>query len=249
MSCVTYGMAWCAKELALKFINGTHEEAYAKLRRYCKDLVNTNPHTIAIIERDDDSKFKWIFISYSASAVGFAHCLPILGLDGTHLKSKYLSILLAATCVDALGSLYSLAFAVVDAENDANWLWFLSTLRKHVLEPHASENLENGTLVLLSNRQKDLIDGVASVFPGLPHGYCLYHLKENFHRQFKNVELKKLLWRAAQSIEKEDFDTALQEMRGINAASASWLLAHAPHTTGALGGVILRRTSLRPSHV
>jgi MULE transposase domain len=228
MSRVTYDMAWCAKELALKFINGTHEEAYTKLPGYCKDLANTNPHTTAIIERDDDSKFKWIFISYGASAVGFAHCLPILGLDGTHLKSKYLGILLAATGVDALGSLYPLAFAVVDAENDTNWLWFLSTLRKHVLEPHTSENLENGTFVLLSDYQKGLIDGVASIFPSLPHGYCVRHLEENFHRQFKNMELKKLLWRAAQSTEKEDFNTALQEMRGINAASTSWLLAHAP---------------------
>ena len=117
---VTYDMAWRAKELALKFINGTHEEPYAKLCGYCKDLANTNPHTTTIIERNNDSKFKWIFISYGASAVGFAHCLPILGLDGTRLKSKYLGILLAATGVNTLGSLYPLAFAVVDAENDAN---------------------------------------------------------------------------------------------------------------------------------
>ena len=225
---ISYAKAWRARELALNFINGTHEEAYAKLPGYCKDVLNTNPHTTAILERDDDGKFKRIFISYGASAMGFGHCLPILGLDGTHLKSKYLSILLAATGVDAVGSLYPLAFAVVDAENDANWLWFLSILRKHVLEPHASENLENGTLVLLSDRQKGLIDGVASVFPGLRHGYCLRHLEENFHKQFKNVELKKLLWRAARSTQKEDFDAALQEMRGINAVSASWLLAHAP---------------------
>jgi len=93
---ITYAKAWRARELALKFINGTHEEAYAKLPGYCEDLLNTNLHTTAILERDDDSKFKRIFISYSASAVGFGHCLPILGLDGTHLKSKYLGILLAA---------------------------------------------------------------------------------------------------------------------------------------------------------
>ena len=134
----------------------------------------------------------------------------------------------AATGVDALGSLYPLAFAVVDAENDANWLWFLSILRKHVLEPHASENLGNCTLVLLSDRQKGLYRWRCVRFPGLGHSYCLRHLEENFHKQFKNMELKKLLWRAARSTQKEDFDTALQEMRGINAVSASWLLAHAP---------------------
>ena len=40
------------------------------------------------------------------------------------------SVLLAATGVDANGSLYPLAYAVVDAENDDNWLWMLRVLRK-----------------------------------------------------------------------------------------------------------------------
>ena len=53
----------------------------------------------------------------------FEHCHPLIGLDGTHLKSKYQGILLAATGVDANGSLYPLTYAVVDAENDDNWLW------------------------------------------------------------------------------------------------------------------------------
>jgi len=43
-----------------------------------------------------------------------------LGLDGAHLKAKYLGILLAATGVDANGALFPLAYAVVDAENDDN---------------------------------------------------------------------------------------------------------------------------------
>ena len=34
-------------------------------------------------------------------------------------------ILLATTAIDAIGSLFPLAHAVVDAENDDNWLWFL----------------------------------------------------------------------------------------------------------------------------
>src|SRR5579859_6432845 len=209
---ITYDKAWRGRELALKRINSTHKKAYAKLPKYCENLINSNPHTTAIIERDEDGKFKRIFISYGASTLGFAHCHPLLGLDSTHLKSKYLRILLAATGVDALGSLYPLAFTVVDTENDATWLWFLTILHTRVLEPHVSETLQNGSLVLLSDHQKGLIDGVASVFPGLPHGYCLRHLEDNFHKRFKNVELKRLLWVATWSTTKEDFDVALQEM-------------------------------------
>ena len=45
---------------------------------------------------------------------------PIL-ICGTHLKSKYQGILLAATTVDALGSLFPVAHAVVIKEDDENW--------------------------------------------------------------------------------------------------------------------------------
>jgi MULE transposase domain/MuDR family transposase/SWIM zinc finger len=225
---ITYDKAWAAKELATKNINGTYEESYAKLPKYCEDLVNSNPGTTAFIESIGENKFRRMFVSFGASAQGFAHCLPIIGLDGTHLKSKYLGILLTATSVDALGSLYPIAFAVVDAENVDNWLWFLTTLRKSILEPHAPNYLDNGSLVLLSDRQKGLVNGVESVFPGLPHGYCLRHLEENFHKQFKNVELKRLLWKAARAITKEEYDAALQDMATINPTSVTWLLEHAP---------------------
>src|SRR5579859_5684114 len=167
---VTYGKAWRAKELAIKNINGTHEESYSKLPKYCEDLVNTNPGTVAFIESTDESKFKRMFVSFGASLSGFTYCHPLLGLDGTHLKSKYIGILLAATGVDVMGQLFPLAFAVVDAENDSNWLWFLDTLCKSIITPHAPGFLENDNFVLLSDHQKDLIDGIGTVFPDSPHG-------------------------------------------------------------------------------
>ena len=52
--------------------------------------------------------------------MGFSHCRPVLGLDGTHLKTRYQGILLAATGMDALGKLFPVAFAMVDAENNDN---------------------------------------------------------------------------------------------------------------------------------
>jgi len=47
-----------------------------------------------------------------------------------------LGILLAATAVDANGCLFPLAHAVVAAENDDNWLWFLQLLLT-VVQSHA----------------------------------------------------------------------------------------------------------------
>ena len=225
---VGYSKAWRAKEAALNNINGTFEESYAMLPKYCNDLVNTNPGTTAFVEKTEDKKFKRMFVAFGAAAKGFAYCHPLLGLDGTHLKSKYLGILLAATSIDSLGQLFPVAFAVVNAENDENWLWFLKTLRTTVIQPYAPEFLNNHKLVLLSDRQKGLIDGVNTVFPGLPHGYCLRHLEENFHKKFKNVELKKLLWKAARAMEKEVYEAAIADMVKINAGSVPWLQEHAP---------------------
>ena len=224
---ITYSKAYQAKQLALESINGSHEESYAKLPQYCEDIVRTNPGSTAFVDVTENNKFRRMFLCFGTAAQGFAHCLPILSLDGTHLKSKYLGILLAATAVDALGSLFPVAHAVIDAENDENWLWFLTTLRRNVIEPNAPGFLQNGRLVLLSNRQKGLLDGVGAVFPSNPHGYCLRHLKENFHKVFKNKELTGLLWKAARAIEKAEYDSALADMKAINPRSVSWLLEHA----------------------
>ena len=224
---ITYFKAYRAKQLALEFINGNHEESYAKLPQYCEDIVRANPGSTAFIDVAEDNKFRCMFVCFGAAAQGFAHCLPILGLDGTHLKSKYLGILLAATAVDALGSLFPLAHAVVDAENDENWLWFLTTLRQNVIELNAPGFLEDGRLVLLSDRQKGLLDGVEAIFPLNPHGYCIRHLQENFHKIFKNTELTGLLWKAARAMDKEEYDSALADIKSINPESVSWLLEHA----------------------
>src|SRR5579859_7065408 len=224
---ITYSKAWRSKELTVKQINGSYEESYAKLGQYCEDIVNTNPGSTAFVDVTEENKFKRMFISFGAAAKGFAHCVLVVGLDGTHLKSKYLGILLSATSVDALGLLFPVAHAVVDAENDDNWLLFLTILRNNVIQPNAPTFVDSGRLVLLSDRQKGLLGGVESVFPTNPHGYCLRHLEENFHKVFKNSDLKMLLWKAARAMDQDTYNSALADMATIDPKSVPWLLEHA----------------------
>ena len=101
-------------------INGSFEDAYKQLPEYCENLKKSNPFTTAIVDATPEGRFSRIFISFGASAQGFRFYRPILGLDGTHLKSKYQGILLAATAIDALGCLFPVAHAVVVAEDDEN---------------------------------------------------------------------------------------------------------------------------------
>ena len=224
---ITYAKALRAKERANEILHGTHEGAYKSLPQYCRDLEAVDPNTKAIVERTSENKFLRMFVCHGACASGFAYCRPLFGLDGTHLKHKYLGILLAATATDANGQLFPLAYAVVDAENDVNWLWFLRNLRD-IIQANAPDLLaQQKTLVILSDRQKGLLEGVEEVFPNSPHGFCMKHLEENFHKQFKNVELKKLLWKAARATTQTAFDSALEAMKKINTRCVPWLYANA----------------------
>lgn len=65
------------------------------------------------------------------------------------------------------------------------------------------------------------------MFPNSPHGHCLRHLEESFHKQFKNIELKSLLWKAARATTKEAYDEAFANISKINEFAVPWLLKHA----------------------
>ena len=139
---ITYSKALRAKELALEAIYGKHEDAYRAMPQYCFNIEQSNPGSTVHLDITSENQFRRVFICYAASAIGFSHCLPLLGIDGTHLKTRYQGILLAATGVDAKGQLFPLAYAVVDAENDDNWLWMLQFIHR-VIEVQAPHFLEN----------------------------------------------------------------------------------------------------------
>src|SRR5216110_1778787 len=95
--------------------------------------------------------------------------------------------------VDAHESLFPVAYTIVDAENYVNWAWFCKTLHDKIILPHAPPLIPLVQLIFLSDHQKSLLEAVHDMFPNNAHGYCLHHLEENFHKQFKNAELKSLL--------------------------------------------------------
>src|SRR5216117_798705 len=132
-----------------------------------------------------------------------------------------LGILLTATAIDANGCLFPLAHAIVDAENHDNWLWFLQLLLT-VVQSHVLQSLLDKALVFLSDRQKGL-QAVELVFPSCPHGYCLKHLEQNFHKEFKNSKLIPFLWKATRATTQPEFNKVIEDMYSINPNSI-WLL-------------------------
>src|SRR5439155_3404459 len=93
---VWYLKANRAKGAALEAINGTDEDSYNALPKYCDDLGRNNPDSTIVLEctsEEENSRFRRMFVCYAASAIGFGYCPPVLGLVGTHLKTKYRGIL------------------------------------------------------------------------------------------------------------------------------------------------------------
>ncbi|CAH1431824.1 unnamed protein product [Lactuca virosa] len=218
---LSYKQAWRGKERIMAALRGSFEDDYRFLPQYCDQIRRTNPESIAsVYVNPTDNCFQRLFISFQASIYGFLNaCRPLLGLDRTVLKSKYLGTLLFATGFDGDGALFPLAFGVVDEENHENWNWFLSEL--HTLLEINTENMPR--LTFLSDRQKNIVEGVESKFPTAFHGFCMRHLSESFRKEFNNSMLVNLLWDAANALTVMDFESKILEIEEISQEAAYWI--------------------------
>ncbi|MCO5554762.1 hypothetical protein L7F22_008296 [Adiantum nelumboides] len=151
---------------------------------------------------------------------GFSHCRALIGFDGTFLTSKYLGALLTATWIDAMGALFPIAFGLVDAENEDNWVWFLQNLH---------ENLANvNGLCFISDKQKGLLPAVELVFLGCEYAYCMRHLDANLKKKCNNGEFIRLFWVAAYAITVAGYEETIKGMKAISDLATTYLLNTSP---------------------
>lgn len=218
---IPYKQAWRAKERGLAAIYGSSEEGYCLLPSYCEEIKKSNRGSVAeVFTTGVDNRFQRLFVSFYASIYGFLNgCLPIIGLGGIQLKSKYLGTLLSATSFDADGGLFPLAFGVVDVENDESWMWFLAELHK-ALELN-TKKLPHFTF--FSNGQTGIFDAVRRKFPNSFNAYCMRHLTESIGKEFKNSRLVHLLWKAAYSTTTIGFKEKMAEIEEASSDAAKWL--------------------------
>jgi hypothetical protein len=94
----------------------------------------------------------------------------------------------------------------------------LQTQTTHLISDNPAD-----ALVFLSDRQKGLIEAVDRLFPGSPHAYCLRHLYDNLHKQFKHSSLKTLLWEAARAGTESDFKRCMADIKALSPGCAAWL--------------------------
>ena len=65
------------------------------------------------------------------------------------------------------------------------------------MEENALGFLADQKLTFSSDDQKGLLEGVQLSFPNSPYRYCMRHLYQNMHKEFKHPVLKVFLFKAA----------------------------------------------------
>lgn len=225
---LNYFQAWRGKEIAKEQLQGSYKEAYNQLPFFCERIMETNPGSLATFTTKEDSSFHRLFVSFHASLYGFQQgCRPLLFLDSIPLKSKYQGTLLAATAADGDDGVFPVAFAVVDAESDDNWHWFLLQLK--------SALSTSCPVTFVADRQKGLRESIADIFTGSYHAYCLRYLTEQFIRDLKGQfshEVKRLMvedfYAAAYAPTPESFQRSIESIKSISLEAYNWIVQSEP---------------------
>ena len=192
---VKYGKAWKAKQTAFKMLYDDWEEAYNRLPRLLGAMAATNPGMVHVVEPYGQKTmihrerrvrvFGRAFWAFEQCVRAFQHCRPVISIDGTFLTGQFKGTLLVAIGSDANNRLLPLAFALVEAETNDNWEWFLRILRTKIL-PSERE------ICVISDRHQGILNAVDIVIPGhapLHHRWCMRHFCANFYRACGSKEL------------------------------------------------------------
>ncbi|GMH07706.1 hypothetical protein Nepgr_009546 [Nepenthes gracilis] len=226
---LNYFQAWRGKEIAKEQLQGSYREAYSQLPIFCEKIMESNPGSLATFTTKEDSSFHRLFVSFYASLYGFQQgCRPLLFLDSIALKSKYQGMLLAATAADGDDEVFPVAFAVIDAETDDNWRWFLLQLK--------SALLTSNSITFVADRRKGLKESILEIFDNAYHGYCLQYLTEELIRDLKGQfshEVKRLLvedfYTAAYAPKLEAFQRCIDSIKIISLEAYNWVIQSNPN--------------------
>ncbi|XP_013593797.1 uncharacterized protein LOC106437424 [Brassica napus] len=217
---ITYWKAWKSREVAIEKGFGNTKDAHKMLLSYLEQLALANPGSVVAIETTRDAgdvqRFKYLFISLAASVKGYSYMRKVIVVDGTHLKGKYVGCLLTASAQDGNYQIFSIAFVVVDGENDSSWTWFFQKIL---------EVVEDGyDLVFVSDRHKSIYAALLKMYPRAKHFACLLHLQRNIVTMFKKKHLAYLVSKAARAYRVSDFYRHFNEIKMIDINCADYLV-------------------------
>ncbi|XP_074303609.1 uncharacterized protein LOC141638060 [Silene latifolia] len=201
------------KEIALREINGGHDESYKLLIQYVEIIKLTNPSSIVhysgtyMGNPEKTLHFKSIFISFQAQFMGLIRgCRSLIGVDSAHLKGNHRGVLLFAAALDGNNEMFPIAIAVVEAKNKDSWCSFFTFLKQCVAESGRT----NWTII--SDKQKGVKPALDMVWPDAYRRFCAPHLCKNFKQQYPGLLLYKLFWMVVNTTSEYKFKRALEQL-------------------------------------
>ncbi|XP_024922262.1 uncharacterized protein LOC107433317 isoform X2 [Ziziphus jujuba] len=126
------------------------------------------------------------------------------------------------------------AFAVVDAESEDNWRWFLTEL-KSALEMELKQLSTSQQFTFVADFQNGLKELLAEIFDKCYHGYCLRHLAEKLNRDLKGQfshEARRFMindfYAAAYAPKLDGFQRSVENIKGISPEAYNWVIQSEP---------------------
>ncbi|XP_050908353.1 uncharacterized protein LOC127121976 [Lathyrus oleraceus] len=141
-------------------------------------------------------------------------------VDGTWLYGKYIWTLLMAVAQDGNGNIFPIAFALVESETKESWSFFLKNLRMHVT-PQANLCLISDRHELIKSAYNNPENGWQ--FPSSSHVYCIRHIAQNFMREIKDKDLRKIVVNMGYALTEATFNYYRREIRRTNNEALSWI--------------------------
>ncbi|XP_075080108.1 uncharacterized protein LOC107782214 [Nicotiana tabacum] len=124
----------------------------------------------------------------------------------------------AAACVFfPLCTIFPLAYAVVDSENDASWKWFFEQFK----EAYG----ERPSMCVVSDRHESILNAISVVYPGMTHYSCMWHIWTNIRSKFKkgHLQLHELYFATARSYTLDEFNERMLKIEEVDLRVKSYL--------------------------
>nr|XP_009791483.1 PREDICTED: uncharacterized protein LOC104238720 [Nicotiana sylvestris] len=182
---------------------------------YCSR--KTYPGSVVKLKKTTDECFLYAFVALCTSISDWEYCIPVVVVDGTFLKIAYRGIMLTASTIDAAGTIWPLAYAVVDLENDASWKWFLKQFKQAYGE--------RTSMCVVSDRNESILKAISIVYPGVPHYSFVWHIWTNIRAKFKkgHLQLNELYFATTVSYTLDEFNERMSKIEEIDPRVKSYL--------------------------
>ncbi|KAL3698507.1 hypothetical protein R1sor_012583 [Riccia sorocarpa] len=186
-------------------LTGADAHAFSQIPDLLDMIQEADPRAI-VNYSTVDGVFTRAFVCPSATQGVLRFCQKMIAMDACHTKKKkYPTLLVLATTVDGNNNIIVLAYGIAPVEDRETWCWFVGNLK------HAIHGLASPNVLIVSDRQKGLVDAVADELPSNEHVHCTFHLRMNLKRYF-GAQVSQYFHRLIYTETKDIFEDALKDL-------------------------------------